>query len=467
MKRLVLMAASLAVFGGAAYYGSTGAFFSDSETSTGNTFTAGAIDLKVDSTQHYNGNTCTLVTAAASSSYLWTGNSAYPTGPCSGTWTLKDLNPTLDKFFNFPDIKPGDNGENTVSLHIDNNDSYACVDISNVANNDNTQTEPEALVDANGLTTGELAQNLNFIVWKDDGAIDGWQGTEADPTEGDNIWQAGEDLLTSGTAPTTAQTYTLANSVTGPLLGGTTGYVGVAWCAGTWSSIAPNATCNGATMGNIAQTDSYAADIAFRVEQARNNPNFTCTPQVVGPTTGTLTVTKVVTNDNGGTKIVSDFPLFLNGMGIVSGVSTTTSAGAHIVSETGSAGYQATFGGDCDAAGNVTVPAGGNATCTVTNNDIAPTITLIKSVVNNGPGTPGTAVAGDFTMRVNGTPVPNNSSISVNANTNIQITEDAVAGYSFSSLVGVSCPAALATNFQLGLAQSITCTITNDDNGTE
>jgi predicted ribosomally synthesized peptide with SipW-like signal peptide len=35
--------------------GLTGAFFSDTETSTGNTFQAGAIDLKVDNTSYYNG----------------------------------------------------------------------------------------------------------------------------------------------------------------------------------------------------------------------------------------------------------------------------------------------------------------------------------------------------------------------------------------------------------------------------
>ena len=35
--------------------GATGAFFSDTETSTGNTFAAGAIDLGVDNTSYYNG----------------------------------------------------------------------------------------------------------------------------------------------------------------------------------------------------------------------------------------------------------------------------------------------------------------------------------------------------------------------------------------------------------------------------
>ncbi|MGB3073311.1 MAG: TasA family protein, partial [Candidatus Moraniibacteriota bacterium] len=43
----------------AAVAGGTYSFFSDTETSVGNTFTAGALDLKVDSEAHYNGLVCT------------------------------------------------------------------------------------------------------------------------------------------------------------------------------------------------------------------------------------------------------------------------------------------------------------------------------------------------------------------------------------------------------------------------
>jgi predicted ribosomally synthesized peptide with SipW-like signal peptide len=48
------------VFVGALAAGATGAFFSDTETSTGNTFAAGSLDLRVDSEAHYNGSVCTL-----------------------------------------------------------------------------------------------------------------------------------------------------------------------------------------------------------------------------------------------------------------------------------------------------------------------------------------------------------------------------------------------------------------------
>ncbi len=408
MKRLILMGASLAVFAGAAAYGATGAFFSDSESSTGNTFTAGAIDLKVDSQQHYNGMLCANGTAI-SAGYFWVpegvatstfgvaeaaaynlANPAqYPKAgtTCSGTWTLKDLAPTVDKFFNFPDVKPGDNGENTVSLHIDNNDAWACVDITNIANNDNTNNTPEVLagdVTPGPVGGGELGANLNFIVWMDDGATDGWQGEDAG--EGDNIWQAGEILLTSGAAPSVAQSYTLAGPPGAPLAGGSTGYVGVAWCAGTWSSIAPGATCDGSTLGNIAQTDSYAADIAFRVEQSRNNPNFTCAPEVVIPVVTTLTLAKAVNPP--AAALDSAFTLSANGPTPISGIegagavtNAVITPGVYLLSEVGGPGGELSKILQCsgnianpvetdngNGTGSVTIAAGENVVCGFTNN---------------------------------------------------------------------------------------------------
>ncbi len=292
-KKVLLSLGIIAVVSAVAISG-TGAFFSDSETSTGNTFTAGSIDLKVDSTAHYAGLICVATgeDQSGNPTYTWElEDPQVPTTrpdlldqPCSGTWALKDLNPQLDKFFNLSDIKPGDDGENTVSIHIDNNPAYACVDITNIQNNDNTHIQPE--INAGDATAGpigegELGQNLNFLVWLDQGATPGFSGD--DVGEGDNIWGVGEPLLTQGTAPSTNQTYTLADSDTAPLPGGTTGYLGVAWCAGTWTNVGPGtSTCDGSTMGNEAQTDSYSADLTFRVEQARNNGEFQCTPPEEG-----------------------------------------------------------------------------------------------------------------------------------------------------------------------------------------
>jgi len=69
----------------------------------------------------------------------------------------------------------------------------------------------------------------------------------------------------------------------------------------------------------------------------------------------TLTVTKVVTNDDGGTAEVADFPLFIDATQVTSGQANAVDAGPHTVSETGMDGYVGTITGDCAADGSVTV----------------------------------------------------------------------------------------------------------------
>lgn len=249
MKKIILSVAMIAAVGAIAI-GATTAFFSDTETSTGNTFTAGAIDLKIDSHATYNG---APVTAA--------------------TWALKDLVPTSDKFFNFSDIKPGDSGENTVSLHVINNDAWACVNIVPTKNDDVSSVEPELaagdVVNTDSIFDGELAQNMTFKIWADI-CTENTQYPNARP--GDNIYQADCDrLLTSGNGPITPTTYALATpqgnvfngQVNSPLTGAQDYYLGVEWSL-------PGA------VGNIVQTDAYQADISFNVEQSRNNPDFRC-----------------------------------------------------------------------------------------------------------------------------------------------------------------------------------------------
>lgn len=460
------------VFVGAMIYGGTGAFFNDTETSVGNVFTAGAIDLKVDSQQHYNNMICVENPSPAEGDYYWQpevgftpGVGHYPaTGTvCDGTWTLTDLGAT-NKFFNFSDVKPGDQGENTVSLHIDNNPAWACVNIKTTANDENTNIEPEVTAGDNTtgpIGNGELAGNINFQVWLDDGAIDGFGGE--DVGEGDNIWQVGEPALASGAMSDivgNGLTLTLADGGTGnPLPPTVTDYIGMFWCAGDVTGGAGNLGCDGSTMDNTSQTDSVTAEVTFMVEQARNNAAFRCVPPVVPPTaTTTITVNKVVVNDNGGTAVVGDFALTVSGIGaVVSGAANVVATGTYDVNETGIGGYAATFGGDCDVDGNVTVTSGQNAVCTITNNDIPASITLNKVVIG------GNATTTDFTLRVNGNVVPSGGSVSVNGNSTHTINEDALAGYNFTSITGdAKCPAVLggATSV-LNLAESITCTITN------
>lgn len=296
------MSMSLLAVAGFMAYSATGAFFSDTETSTGNTFTAGAIDLTVDSQAHYAGLVCTNGT--------WQDDTAVagdPTRPdllnqaCGGTWAATDLGPT-NQFFNLGDLKPGDTGENTLSLHVSNNDAYVCAIVDNLQDNDNGVTEPEA--DAGDVTPGpigegELSSELHFFAWADTGATPGFQGQQTDPTEGDNIWQAGENPLFSNVEGPASDvlggvSYPLFTPQTAAMPAGSTAYVGLYWCYGALTVGAPGTlTCNGAPTTNITQTDSMTADISFYVEQSRNNGQFVC------PAPGSITP------DNGGTTVVN------------------------------------------------------------------------------------------------------------------------------------------------------------------
>jgi predicted ribosomally synthesized peptide with SipW-like signal peptide len=225
MKKIALSMSMIAVVG-ALVAGATGAFFSDTETSTGNTFTAGSIDLKVDSVSTYNGQQVP-----------------------SATWALKDLVPTSDKFFNFNDVKPGDIGTTTVSLHVINNDAWACVQVSNLASNDNGLTEPESQVDGtDGAGNGELDNTMMWTVWRDDG---------------DNVFEPGETVLASGNPTNGSLALHDSTTVGGPLLPASTTYVGVSWTLP-------------ASSGNETQTDSLTGDIGFYVVQSRNNADFKC-----------------------------------------------------------------------------------------------------------------------------------------------------------------------------------------------
>src|SRR3989304_6136500 len=117
MKRSLLSLLVIGVVATAAL-GLSRSFFSDTETSSANTFEAGAIDLKIDNTSYLN-------------RVLNQGT----------TWTLDNLPGHL--FFNFNDLKPDDEGEDTISIHVNNNDAWVCMEMKLTSNIDNGCTEPE------------------------------------------------------------------------------------------------------------------------------------------------------------------------------------------------------------------------------------------------------------------------------------------------------------------------------------
>lgn len=282
MKRILISLMTLGAVG-AVVFAATGAFFSDTETSTGNTLAAGSVDLKIDNTCYYNGQACV--------EGFWNGVREEGNA-CSCTWKEKDLEEG-DVFFELRDLKPGDWEEDTISMHVIDNDAWACADFTVTTNDDNGCTDPELEVpdpncDSDSLLDGELARELNFIFWADDG---------------DNVLEDNEEnsIITGGPAIQVfgGARWTLADSENsvleeGPLVGSHTYFIGKAFCYGELTldpvpaddpqdprnspTIDPGIDCDGSGVGNISQTDVLTGDMVFYVEQSRNNPDFLCTP---------------------------------------------------------------------------------------------------------------------------------------------------------------------------------------------
>jgi uncharacterized repeat protein (TIGR01451 family) len=199
------------------------------------------------------------------------------------------------------------------------------------------------------------------------------------------------------------------------------------------------------------------------------------------PATATLHVVKHVVNDDGGTAVAGDWSMHVRSGAPPSDVpgspfpgsetwtSMTLQAEIYDVSESGGPpGYAATFSGDCTASGRVTLQPGDDKTCTVTNDDVAPTLTVIKHVVNDDGGT---AAAGDWSMHIRsgspptdvaGSPFPGSeagTSRTLAAGPYTVSESDGPGEYTAS--ISGDCDAAGTVTLQPG--DSKTCTITNDD----
>ena len=284
MKKIITSVAIVAA-AAAIIIGGTTAYFSDTETSEGNTFTAGAIDLKVSNESYVSNHTTGELEASPATS-----------------WVSGDL--TIEKFFNFQDLKPGDVGEDTIDITVDNNDAWVCAELTLTSNEDNGCTEPELDADADPncdpdsdeLFDGELAQEIEFVWWADDG---------------DNVLEVDEEASKYYLGPNSIKNLlgddnklllTLAdsqlnffdrtrldqNQVVLPLTGEKTYYIGKGWCFGEME-LTPLAEddgtplvrgtgfkCDGGPVGNSSQTDKLTADLSFTAIQSRNNMNYLC-----------------------------------------------------------------------------------------------------------------------------------------------------------------------------------------------
>lgn len=229
------------------FVGVVGALTPGDTFANGTTFSNDKLDLKIDSKAWYNG---VLVPSA--------------------TWSLKDLTPGTDKFFNFSDVKPGDFGCNVISIHAQKSDAYACLDFTNLKSAENGVNEPESAVDPNGSASGELASGTEMFGWIDNG-----NGVYNPPSEkpifGTSINDAADVLNDT--------TYVIGDSKHGSSCKqGSTKYVGICWCAGklTVNPVTGKMVCDGTALGNAAQTDSFSVDVLIRATGAKDSPQFLC-----------------------------------------------------------------------------------------------------------------------------------------------------------------------------------------------
>ncbi len=273
MNKKILISLGVVGIAAAIAIGGTVAFFSDTETSTGNTFTAGAIDLGIDNTSYLNG------VANAGTSWSLTYDLDDDGGPADGEYL----------FFDFADLKPGDWGEDTISIHVNNNDAWVCMSAQITADEDMTCTEPE-LEDEPECGTdneGELDDEINFVFWADDSD----NVLEQDEYENGVFTGTIRDFYATSPRIVADSNWNIFTGTSGtPLTGAQTYYIGKAWCFGdlvlvpvaTDQGVNPTEdsgiSCNGVNVNNASQSDQVVGNISFTAVQARNNSNFSYLP---------------------------------------------------------------------------------------------------------------------------------------------------------------------------------------------
>lgn len=215
MNKQILLSLGMLAFVGAVVVGSTGAFFSDTESSVGNVFTAGSVTVAINGITHsYNGST--------------TANQP--------TFTPNGFS------FSLTDLKPLDSGKVNYDLTNGANEAHICAMVTETSNADNSVNGPEAAAGDNtdGPGVGELGNFLNFKFGTTAGSLTAISG----------VYQEVGVVAANTNAPS-----------------------GLEYCFGQFSG---SACVAGTGNDNLAQTDSLTADVKFYAVQTRNNSNFTC-----------------------------------------------------------------------------------------------------------------------------------------------------------------------------------------------
>lgn len=280
--------------------------------------------------------------------------------------------------------------------------------------------------------TGTLEVVKNLVPNNDPGRFDLWIGSELLADEAGHNGTTGATNLIAGT-------YSVAETADGET--SLANYTSSISCVNTASQNAPVA----ATAGQAGWSVPVAGDSAVKCTITNTRKS------------GTLTVTKIVTNDNGGTAACGAFGFKVNGGSTIPFEADCTNVltlptGSYSVVEPAAAGYATSYA----SCNQVAVTDGGNATCTITNNDQPGTL-VVNKVLSTDDGS--NATCDDFGFKVNngnaiGFEADCSNSMTVNAGS-YSVVETSAAGFvtSYQNCSGLSVPN----------GGSATCTITNDD----
>ena len=189
--------------------------------------------------------------------------------------------------------------------------------------------------------------------------------------------------------------------------------------------------------------------------------NITCT-FVNTRTEGSLTVVKNLITDNGATQKVTDFGFKVDGGTTIpfeadasNTISYPTGTVIAEVTEPAVSGFTTTY----DNCSNLTIVAGQTRTCTITNNDIQPKITLTKVI--DGVQYGDTSTVNSFGLTIGGTPATSGTTYGKNVGS-YALNENVVTGYSFVNITGdAKCPTTLGGTVNLLPGDNVSCSIHN------
>ena len=291
----------------------------------------------------------------------------------------------------------------------------------------------DALYEEIACPVGKLEVRKALNPTNDPGKFDLWIGAQQLADEVGHNGSTGEHGLDAGA-------YTVAETADGET--SLANYTSAISCVDTARQNAPVT----ATQGQGASWSVNVADASDVVCTITNSRK-----------TGTLTVTKVVKNDNGGGAACNAFGFKVNGGSTIGFEADCTNVltlptGSYSVTEPAVDGYDTSYASCADLA----VTAGGNVTCTITNDD-RPATLIVNKVLTTNDGSD--ASCDDFSFSINGGSAiafdsDCSNSIKVNAGTYSVVETDAD---------GFTTGYANCSGIQIPNGGSATCTISNDD----